>query len=299
VVATPPRDHVPVALTAFEAGVHLLLEKPIAPTVAEAGLLLRRHDELAPTRVFATALPLRADARYLELARLLAAGELGEVSRVSWTVTDCFRSDAYYRSRPWRSSADGGGGVLLNQCLHQLDLSISLFGLPRSVQARVGIGRHHSIEVEDDVTASFELDNGATSTFVASTGELPGCNRLEVAASRARVVIEEERIEITRNAAPTGAFLRGGPPRAVAACGGTERRALGSGGLSPAALLSDFIAAIRFERAPSASARSSLGSIVLAEAVLRAGSERRAIDLTSRSSVHEPTEVRTESHVAS
>lgn len=297
IVATPPSDHVASAQRAFEAGVHLLLEKPIAPTAAEARSLVLRHARLAPGRVFATALPLRADARYLMLERMLLCGEIGEVSRVAWTVTDCFRSDAYYVSRPWRARPGGGGGVLVNQCLHQLDLLVRLFGMPRRVEATVGIGRHHPIDVEDDVTALFELANGGRAVFVASTGEAPGSNRLEVAGSLARVVIEGDGVEVLRSSTPTRALLRTGAARERAPHGQAERHALVHGGLNPSGLIEDFVSAVRHGTPPQADATSSLVSLELADAILRAGSDGRSVSLPLPST-DEPT-VRSAAHVAS
>jgi len=277
VVATPPSDHAASAVAAFEAGVHLLLEKPIATTATEARRLLRVHARLAPGCVFATALPLRADPRYLMLERLLLGGEIGEVSRVAWTVTDCFRTDAYYASRPWRARSGGGGGVLYNQCLHQLDLLVRHFGMPRRVEAMVRIGRHHPIDVEDDVTALLELANGGHVLFVASTGEAPGSNRLEVAGSLARVVIEGDGVEMIRNSTSAQALARTGKAHERAPKVLVERHTLARGGLDPAALLEDFVASVRHGIPPRASAASSLSSLDLADAILRAGSEGRPV----------------------
>jgi predicted dehydrogenase len=260
IVASPPFDHPVSARLAFEAGCHLLLEKPVATTASEYRNLLDLHERLAPERVFATALPLREDARYLALGRLLAARAFGEPTRVSWTVTDCFRGDAYYRTRPWRAGAGGGGGVLLNQCLHQLDLLIRLFGMPARVTARVAIGRHHPIEVEDDVSAELELPHGVSCRFVASTGQPAGTNRLEIEATRGRAVVEGDLLEIVQN-------------------GARNRRTIAPGGSRPAATLEDFITAIGRRTEPSASAQDGLRSVELAEAIALSGEEGRTVDL--------------------
>jgi len=165
-------------------------------------------------QVFATALVLRADPRFVLLRALLESGELGAVRRIAWIVTDSFRSDAYYRSSGWRGTWRGeGGGMLMNQCLHQLDLWQWLFGLPRSAHAFLGFGRFHEIEVEDQVTAYFEQPGGATGVFVATTGEAPGTNRLEVAGDLGKVVIEGDALVHYRNAASTLDLIRSAGPK--------------------------------------------------------------------------------------
>jgi predicted dehydrogenase len=276
VVATPPEDHPAVLERAFAARAHVLVEKPIATSTTVAQRLLELHARSASDKVLSVALPLRTDPRYVKLDALLRDGTLGDVARVSWTVTDCLRTNAYYSARPWRARAGGGGGVLMNQCLHQLDLFIWLFGMPRSVRADVGIGRHHPIEVEDDVTAHFELDGGARGLLVTSTGESPGCNRLEVVGTKARVVIEGSVLSLTRNVRSTPEELRRGPVRGSASVHSVERIDVGTGGASPGELLSRLVVAARGGRSMSPDAAAGVACVELAEAILVSGSEARA-----------------------
>jgi predicted dehydrogenase len=163
----------------------------------------------------------------------------------------------------------------MNQCLHQLDLLIWLFGMPRHVRADVGIGRHHPIEVEDDVTAFFELAGGARGVLVASTGESPGCNRLEVVGTKARVVIDGGLLTLTRNARPTTDELRHGPVRSPTRVPVVERRELSTGGASPAALLSALSTAVRRGSSTTADAAAGVACVELAEAMLLSGAEGR------------------------
>jgi predicted dehydrogenase len=143
---------------------------------------------------------LRAEPRYLKIQNLLRSGDLGQVVRVSWIMTDWFRTEAYYASGGWRATWKGeGGGVLLNQCLHNLDVMQWLLGMPARVRGFCQLGRFHAIEVEDQVTAYLEYANGATGTFVSSTGEAPGSNRFEVAGTRGRLVLERDKLQFTRN----------------------------------------------------------------------------------------------------
>ncbi len=216
-IATPHYAHTTLGIAALKRGLHVLVEKPISVHKADAERLLAAHRN--KKQVFAAMFNQRANAQYMKVRDLVASGELGEVRRMSWIVTDWFRSDAYYASGSWRATWEGeGGGVLLNQCPHQLDLLQWIFGMPKKVRAFCRFGQYHKIAVEDDVTAYLEFPNGATGVFVATTGELPGTNRLEIAAEWGRLILEDEKIEFRRNEIPTAKFCRttklrmGAPP---------------------------------------------------------------------------------------
>jgi predicted dehydrogenase len=281
VIATSPAEHMPLTSAALAAGFHVFTEKPLSTRKDHAERLVEQHRQLPPgTCVFATSLPLRADPRYLALRSLLRNGELGELSRVTWTVSDCFRSDAYYRKSSWRSEFHaGGGGLLLNQCLHQLDLWQWLFGMPLRVHAFCDLGRFHDVEVEDRVTAHFEHAGGLNGVLLASTGESPGCNRLEVVGDLGAVVIDGEAFEVARNTVPASVRLREGAERDGAPAVTRERRALGSGGLAPAAQLANFAAAVRGQAEPFAPAGEGVAAVELANAVLCSGLEGKTIEL--------------------
>jgi predicted dehydrogenase len=282
VIATSPAEHMPLTAAALAAGMHVFTEKPLATRVDHAERLVEQHRQLPlDTCVFATSLPLRADPRYLALRSLLRNGELGELSRVTWTVSDCFRSDAYYRKSSWRSEfhGSGGGGLLLNQCLHQLDLWQWLFGMPLRVHAFCDLGRFHDVEVEDRVTAHFEHGGGLNGVLLASTGESPGCNRLEVVGDLGAVVIDGEQFELARNSVPASVRLREGAERDGPPAVTRERRTIPPGGLAPAAQLANFVAAIRGESAPFAPAAEGVAAVELANALLCSGLERKTVEL--------------------
>ena len=200
-IATPHYDHAPLGIAALEAGLHVMVEKPIAAHKADAERLLEcagRH----PDRVLAGMFQLRVEPRYARIRSLLEEGQLGRIQRVTWINTDWFRTETYYASGGWRATWRGeGGGVLLNQCLHNLDVLSWLFGRPSKVRGFCQFGQWHQIEVEDQVTAWFEYPDGSTGTFLSSTGEAPGTNRLEIAGSRGRLVLENNRLTFTRNTA--------------------------------------------------------------------------------------------------
>ncbi len=197
-IATPHYSHTTIGIEALKAGLHVLVEKPISVHKADAEALLAAHQD--PKQVFGAMFNQRTDPRYQKLRELTQNGELGRIHRINWIITDWYRTESYYASGGWRATWAGeGGGVLLNQCPHQLDLLCWLFGKPERVRAFCQIGRFHEIEVEDSVTAYLEFPDGATGVFITTTGEAPGTNRLEIAAERGRVVIEGADIQFIRN----------------------------------------------------------------------------------------------------
>jgi predicted dehydrogenase len=199
IIATPHFQHTTLGIAAFEAGVHAMIEKPISAQKADAERLIAEHKKF-PKIVFAGMFQLRAEPRYLKIRKLIK-DELGEMVRVNWINTDWYRTDAYYASSGWRATWKGeGGGVLLNQCLHNLDTLQWLCGMPARARGFCQLGRFHQIEVEDSVTAYFEWANGASGVFVSSTGETPGTNRLEIIGTRGKLVLENNRLVFTRNA---------------------------------------------------------------------------------------------------
>ncbi len=208
IIATPHPQHAAQASAALEAGLHVMVEKPISSHKADAERLIavaRQH----PKQVFAAMFQLRTEPRYTRLRHLIQRGELGDLVRLNWIITDWYRTEAYYASGGWRATWKGeGGGVLLNQCLHQLDTLQWLVGMPARVRAFCQIGRYHNIEVEDNVTVYLEWATGATGVFISSTGEAPGTNRFEICGTRGKVVLENNKLSFTRNDADMLEFSR-------------------------------------------------------------------------------------------
>jgi len=198
-VATPHYQHTSLGICAIEHQVHLMVEKPISAHKADAEKLIAVAEK-HPAIVFGAMFQLRTEPRYLKLKKLIQDGDLGEIVRLNWIITDWYRTEAYYASGGWRATWKGeGGGVLLNQCLHQLDALQWLVGMPSKVRSFAQLGRFHNIEVEDNVTAYLEYPNGATGVFISSTGEAPGSNRFEIAGTRGKVILENDQIQFTRN----------------------------------------------------------------------------------------------------
>lgn len=206
-IATPHYDHPPLAIKAFEKGLHVLIEKP-------AGVYTRQVREMneaaaASGKVFAIMFNQRTHAFYQKLRGMVDGGELGKITRTNWIITNWFRTQHYYDSGTWRATWTGeGGGVLLNQCPHNLDLWQWICGMPRAVRAFCGFGKYHDIEVEDDVTAYVEYEDGATGVFITSTGDAPGTNRLEITGDNGKAVLEDGKLTFTHTKIPVSQFCR-------------------------------------------------------------------------------------------
>jgi predicted dehydrogenase len=199
-IATPHYQHPDIAVAAFDARLHVLCEKPAAVTVKEA----RRMNDAAakhPDLKFAMNFQMRANPVLRKLRDLIHGGDLGEIFRITWIVTNWFRTNAYYASGGWRATWAGeGGGVLINQCPHNLDQLHWLTGMmPRKITAVAFIAKAHPIEVEDEVSAIMEYDNGAIGHFITTTGEAPGTDRLEIAGDRGKIVAEGGKLLFRMN----------------------------------------------------------------------------------------------------
>jgi predicted dehydrogenase len=197
-ICTPHYSHPVVAIEAFKNGLHVMVEKP-------AGVYTRQVREMnecavSTDRVFGIMYNQRTNPVYRKLRDLVQTGELGEIRRMNWIITDWYRSQSYYNSGGWRATWAGeGGGVLVNQVPHQLDLWQWTTGLmPTRVRAFCSFGKHREIEVENEVTAYAEYENGATAVFITSTCETPGTNRFEVTGDRGKIVIENGRLHFWR-----------------------------------------------------------------------------------------------------
>lgn len=188
-IATPHYFHPEYVIYALEHGVHAISEKPAGVYTKQ----VREMNEVAEKsdKVFAIMLNQRTNCVYRKLYEMIHSGELGEMKRMNWIITDWYRTQSYYDAAGWKATWDGeGGGVLLNQCPHQLDLLQWLCGMPVRVRAFCHEAKWHNIEVEDDVTAYMEFANGATGVFVTSTADAPGTNRLELTFEMGRIICE-------------------------------------------------------------------------------------------------------------
>ncbi|MBR6707586.1 MAG: Gfo/Idh/MocA family oxidoreductase [Clostridia bacterium] len=193
-ISVPHYQHPDLAILAMKAGQHVLVEKPAGVYTLQVREMIIEADR-HPDLTFALMFNQRTNCLYRKMKEMIVSGELGEMKRMSWLITDWYRPQYYYDSGAWRATWSGeGGGVLLNQCPHQLDLLQWLCGMPVKVQAHMFNGKWHDIEVEDDVTAYLEFANGATGVFVTTTADAPGTNRLEITGTKGKLVCEDGRL---------------------------------------------------------------------------------------------------------
>ena len=206
-IATPHYLHPPLAMQAFDNGVHALVEKPAGVYTKH----VRQMNEAAEHSglVFGIMFNQRTHSAHQKLRDLVHEGELGEIKRTHYVITDWFRSQAYYDSGGWRATWEGeGGGVLLNQSPHNLDLWQWICGMPQRVRAYCGFGKYHNIEVEDDVTAFVQYPNGATGTFITSTGEAPGTQSLEIVGDKGKVLWADGKLTFWQTRVPVSEWTR-------------------------------------------------------------------------------------------
>ena len=195
-VCVPHYDHPRYAIECMRRGIHVMVEKPAGVYT----LQVREMNEEAakhPDVVFGMMFNQRTNCLYRKMRELVQSGQYGQIRRTNWLITDWYRPQFYYDSGAWRATWSGeGGGVLLNQCPHQLDLWQWICGMPVKVDTHMHFGLWHDIEVEDDVTTYVEYENGATGVFVTTTGEAHGTNRFEINLDRAKIVAEGDQLTV-------------------------------------------------------------------------------------------------------
>ena len=206
-IAVPHYDHPRFAIMAMQAGIHTLVEKPAGVYTKQ----VKEMNEIAKECdvVFGLMMNQRTNCIYRKMREIVKSGELGEIRRTNLIITDWYRPQIYYNSGDWRATWSGeGGGVLLNQCPHNLDLWQWICGMPTKIEAKLHFGKWHDIEVEDDVSAYCEYANGATGIFVTTTGDTPGTNRFEITFEKGKLIAENNKLTMWKNAMSEPEFSR-------------------------------------------------------------------------------------------
>ena len=205
-IEVPHYLHPEISIFALEHGVNVLCDKPAGvytKQVKEMNAAAEKSD-----KIFAIMFNQRTNCVYRKMREIVTSGEIGTVRRVNWIITNWYRPQAYYNSSSWRATWEGeGGGVLMNQCPHQLDLIQWVIGMmPSKIRSFMSFGKYHKIEVEDEVTSYLEYENGATGVFITTTAECGGTNRFEVVGDKGKLVCENDKLTLTKLAMSEGEF---------------------------------------------------------------------------------------------
>jgi len=277
-IATPHVSHKELCIRVLKAGLHIMVEKPVSVQKRDAEAICQAR--IMPSQVMAVMFQQRTNPVFQQIRNIVHRRELGEIRRINWIVTDWFRTEEYFAASKWRGTWAGeGGGMLLNQCPHQLDLWQWIFGMPSRVRAFCGFGRYHDIEVEDDVTAYLEYENGTTGVFIASTGESPGTNRLEITGERGRLVYEGGQLHHQHNASEMSAFSRqAGAPFAAPPSSRVNHSVADTGGRHTEILI-NFVDAIMRGVPLVAPVHEGIRSLELANAMILSAWDNCAIEL--------------------
>ena len=207
-VTTPHYQHPEIVMKCLSKGIHVLCDKPAGVYTKQ----VREMNEFAVkcNATFGMMFNQRTNCVYRKMREIIAGGGIGELQRVNWIITDWYRTETYYNSGEWRATWAGeGGGVLINQCPHQIDLYQWIIGeMPKSVRGFCQYGKWHDIEVEDEVTAFFTYANGATGVLITTTGEAPGTNRLEISGTKGKLLCEGDKLIWTKNAVDSAELCR-------------------------------------------------------------------------------------------
>lgn len=276
-IATPTLSHFEIAKYALEKGLHVMLEKPIGLSSWEGEELVK----LAPENCqFALMLNQRTDPTFAKMKQIVDSGILGEITRTHWTMTNWFRPDIYFQVSDWRATWKGeGGGLLVNQCIHNLDIFQWICGVPSDITAFCEFGKYHNIEVEDEVTAYLRYSNKATGVFVGSTGEAPGINRFDIIGDKGSLHFENGKLTQKLNDQSTAYFCANtdemfGMPQVTESDVSTEESVN-----QHATIMNNFVNAIKHGENLIAPAKDGLASLDIANAMLQSSWEKRTIDL--------------------
>lgn len=207
-ISVPHYSHPAYAIEAFKNGLHVMCEKPAGVYTLQVREMMAEADRHPELR-FGMMFNQRTNCLYRKMKEILESGELGALKSTVWIITNWYRPQAYYDSGEWRATWAGeGGGVLLNQCPHNLDLWQWLCGMPVKVHAKMNFGQFHDIEVEDNVVATVEYENGAMGTFITSTAMTPGTNRLEIVCDGGTLICEKNQLILHKLGMPESVFTK-------------------------------------------------------------------------------------------
>lgn len=278
-ISVPHYKHPTYAIAAFQNGLHVMCEKPAGVYTLQVREMMAEADK-HPELKFGMMFNQRTNCLYRKMKEIIDSGELGEIQRSVWIITNWYRPQAYYDSGDWRATWAGeGGGVLLNQCPHNLDLWQWLCGMPVKVHAKMKFGKYHDIEVEDDVVATVEYANGAMGTFITTTADSPGTNRLEIVFDGGSLICEKDKLIFNKLGEKLSVFTKDNTsPYASPAC---KSEIVDTDGLNEqhSGVLKAFAAAILRNEPLVADGREGINGLTLSNAMHLSAWEGKEIDL--------------------
>ncbi len=307
IIAVPHYTHPELVEEALNAGLHVICEKP-AGVYTNQVIKMNEAAEKSG-KLFGMMYNQRTNPVYKKLREMIKRGDLGHIKRITWIVTDWYRSQAYHDSSTWRSTwKDEGGGVLINQNPHQLDLWQWMFGMPDKVFAKVSFGKYYDIEVEDDVMAYFEYASGTTGEYITSTGEAPGTNRLEIACDMGKIVVENNKMIFYRNIISERDFNQTNTePFGLPENWMCEIPADFSGGEQHVGILKNFVSAIQNKTDLLAPGKEGINGLTISNAIHLSGWTGETVDVKTfphdkffeilQDKIKNSTVVKKESHV--
>ncbi|MBQ3507308.1 MAG: Gfo/Idh/MocA family oxidoreductase [Clostridia bacterium] len=267
IIAIPHYGHPEYAIKAMQAGLHVMCEKPAGVYTLQVREMMAEADR-HPGLKFGMMFNQRTNHIYRKVKEIMDSGELGAIKRTSWIITNWYRPQAYYDSGAWRATWSGeGGGVLLNQCPHNLDLWQWICGMPKTIDVKMHFGKWHDIEVEDDVTAYVEYENGATGTFITTTGDAPGTNRLEIVCEGGTIITDGGSITLIKLDTPEPVFSA--TNKSAFAAPKTQRVAVETDGQNPqhVGVLNAFAGAILRDEPLVADGREGINGLTISNAM--------------------------------
>jgi predicted dehydrogenase len=276
IIATPHYFHSPIAIEAMKAGLHVISEKPMAVQVSAADAMIRAAKETGKT--FSVMFQMRASPEFQAAHKLIQEGRLGEIYR-TLMIDAHFRSQAYYDSATWRATWKGeGGGVLMNQAPHGLDIFTWLGGMPSKVTAMTAT-RQHKIEVEDTASALVEYPNGATGFVYETVNEAPINSRWEFMGEKGKIVLEEGSIRFWEAPAGVRAFSNStdqmwGRPETREVAVPFEQRETGH-----ADIVRNVARAILYGEPLISPGEQALAALELADAILLSGETKQPVQV--------------------
>lgn len=283
-IATPHPHHLEATSLAFASGKHVLVEKPLAIRLSDAQAMVEAHraaEEQHGHLLFGAVFQQRTYGYWKKIKELIDSGGIGRLIRLTWIITDWYRTQAYYDSGGWRATwRTEGGGVLMNQAAHNIDIYQWFAGRPSRISAVAGFGKYHRIEVEDEITVTLEHPTGMVGHVISSTAESPGTNRLEIVGEDGSLVFERDKLSHTRTSASVLEFIHDSPERFVHVPHTEEILHYDHHGeAGHRFVIEDFAEAWREGREPLAPAEEGLVSLEIANGAIMSAVEGRRVEL--------------------